>query len=394
MGRIIEPGAVLGVIGGGERARLFALAAERMGYRVHALVGRQAAPASTAAEAEVRSPFEDEAVAVQFAGGCDAVAVLTEHVPPATLRAIARVAPVFPSPEIIEITQNRLTERGFLDSHSLPAVPYCPASSIEEIEDALHELGAPALAKCAMRMPGEADQHRIDRVRQADEAWAKLGERPGVVETLVREKREITVIVARAEDGVIADFAPFECTWRNRVLDLAEPASLEAGIEGKIRSMARTVANKLGLAGVLSVEFFLTPDDQILIHKLIPHPDNAGYLTNEGCASGQFEQLARVMCGMPLGSPRTLKPAVMANLMGDAWSGGDPDLSAVLAYPGVKLTMYGKTEARPGRKMGHLVAVGESVEAARSRVLNARNALTQQQWPEFLPGEKTPAPRG
>ena len=374
--RAILPGAVIGVLGSGQLGRMFAIAARRMGYRVHTFSPDEDTPTGQVADVEVVGAYGDLDAVRRFAEQVDVVTFEFENVPAKTAEAAASRAPVHPDGAVLHTTQQRIREKAFLKKAGLPHVEYREVRTLEELERGLGELGYPAVLKSAAFGYDGKGQSLIARPEQAAEAWRAVGAGECVLEAFVDFEREISVVAARGADGAFAHYRPSANQHTRHILDVAAaPAGVAERVECEAAEIARAVLEKLNVTGVLCTEFFVTPAGGLLINELAPRPHNSGHLTIDACVTSQFEQQLRTVCGLPLGSTEMLRPAAMANLLGDLWEGGEPDWVAALAAPEVKLHLYGKLAARPGRKMGHLTALGETPEAARETVMAARARL-------------------
>jgi 5-(carboxyamino)imidazole ribonucleotide synthase len=380
MNSAILPGATLGVLGGGQLGRMFAIAARRMGYRVHSFSPEDDTPTGQLSDREVRAAYDDLDAVRSFARGVDVVTFEFENVPAATAEAAAGEAPVRPAGAVLHTTQNRLREKGFLAAAGFPVTPFLPVRSEAELRAALASLGTPAVLKTAGWGYDGKGQIRIARAEEAAAAWAALGTGEAVLEAFVDFAAEVSVVAARGLDGSFAHFGLIENQHRRHILDVSvAPAPLAAAAPGLAREaveLARGVLDALAVVGVLCVELFVTTAGRLLINELAPRPHNSGHLTFDACVTSQFEQQLRAICGLPLGATDLLLPAAMANLLGDLWQDGEPDWAAACAFPTVKLHLYGKAQPRPGRKMGHLTALDADAGRARDRVLAARKALT------------------
>ncbi len=389
MSGAIVPGATLGVLGGGQLGRMFAIAARRMGYRVHTFSPEDDTPAGQVSDREVRAAYDDLDAVRAFARGVDVVTFEFENVPAATAEAAAEQAPVRPAGSVLHTTQNRLREKGFLAAAGFPVTPFLAVRSEAELRAGLASMGAPAVLKTAGWGYDGKGQQRIGAVdpgapaalaAAAATAWTAAATGEAVLEKLVDFAAEVSVVAARGLDGSMAHFGLIENHHRHHILDVSlAPAPLAAtapGLEAEAVALARGVLEALDVVGVLCVELFVTTGGQLLVNELAPRPHNSGHLTFDACVTSQFEQQVRAVCGLPLGATDLLRPAAMANLLGDLWQGGEPDWAAACAFPEVKLHLYGKAQARPGRKMGHLTAFAADAGAARQRALQARAALT------------------
>lgn len=373
----ILPGATIGVLGSGQLGRMFAIAARRMGYRVHTLSPDYDSPTGQISDLEVLASYDDLDAVSEFARRVSVVTFEFENVPAATAEAAARCAPVRPAGSILHTTQQRFREKSFLRSAGLPTTPYREVRSIEDLEKAVSELGSPAVLKTAEFGYDGKGQFRIDTAERVADAWNAIGRKEAVLEAFIDFDREISVIAARGDDGQFVHYGAIENQHRRHILDVSiAPARVPDGLAREAVEMARCVLDKLGVVGVLCVEFFVTRDHRLLINELAPRPHNSGHLTVDAFVTSQFEQQLRAVCGLPLGSTAMHRPAAMANLLGDLWAKGEPNWPAACAFPEVKLHLYGKLEPRPGRKMGHLTALNADPEEAYRTVLNARKSLT------------------
>jgi 5-(carboxyamino)imidazole ribonucleotide synthase len=373
----ILPGAVIGVLGSGQLGRMFAIAARRMGYRVHTYSPDRETPTGQVADVEVTAPWEDLDAVRRFAREASVVTFEFENVPAATAEAAAEEAPVRPAGGILHITQHRLREKAFLEKAGFPVAPFAPATSLDELQGALAHVGSPAVLKIAGYGYDGKGQYRLTSPAAAAAAWERAGGQPSIVEAFVDFEREISVVAARGLDGAIAHWGAIENHHRLHILDVSlAPARVEERVAREAIRLAEGLLEALDLVGVLCVEFFVTRCGRLLVNELAPRPHNSGHFTFDASITSQFEQQLRAVCGLPLGSTGQLRPAAMANLLGDLWRGGEPDWAAACRSPEVKLHLYGKLEPRPGRKMGHLTALAPSVEAAERLVLDARDALT------------------
>jgi 5-(carboxyamino)imidazole ribonucleotide synthase len=372
----ILPGSAIGVLGGGQLGRMFAIAARRMGYRIHILSPESQTPAGQIADLEIVAPYDDLDRIRAFARGVDVITFEFENVSAAAAAAAAEHAPVRPSGRALEVAQHRAREKTFLASHGIAVTPFAAVTSERELTEALDQLGYPAVLKTAALGYDGKGQVLIAGPEGAADAWSMLGQREAVVEAFIELEREVSVIGARGVDGRVSHFAPIENTHRHHILDLSiSPARLDVAVAAEAVSVTEAVLEALDYVGLLCIEFFVSRDGRLLVNELAPRPHNSGHLTFDACRTSQFEQQLRAICGLPLGSPALLQPAAMANLLGDLWSDGEPAWERALAHPDVKLHLYGKTAARPGRKMGHLTALAASVDEAEALVLAARSTL-------------------
>jgi len=374
----VLPGGTVGVLGSGQLGRMFAIAARRMGYRVHTYSPDYDTPTGQVADLEVASPYEDLDAVRKFAKKVDVVTFEFENVPAAAVEAAAQVAPVRPGGAVLQTTQHRRREKTFLSQKGFPVTSFAEVLSLADLEKALGRIGYPAVLKAStMSYDGKA-QSRIDRPDEAAAAWKAVEGREAILEGFVRFEKEASVVVARSDDGRLADFGLIENTHDRHILDYSVASGCpDTPLEREAVRLAAAVAEALELVGVVCVELFVTGDGRLLVNELAPRPHNSGHLTVDACVTSQFEQQLRAVCGLPLGSTRYLQAAAMANLLGDLWDKGEPDWRAACAFPDVKLHLYGKSEPRPRRKMGHLTALAELPHQALSRALAARASLSR-----------------
>jgi 5-(carboxyamino)imidazole ribonucleotide synthase len=374
--QILPPGSVLGVLGSGQLGRMFAIAARRMGYRVHTLSPDTDTPTGQVADREITAAYDDLDAVRAFAREVDVVTFEFENVSSAATEAAAHFAPVRPAGSVLHTTQNRLREKAFLSGAGLPVAPYAPVRSLADLETALATLGTPAVLKTAGWGYDGKGQVKITAPEEAVAAWETINGQEAILEAFVDFDRELSVVAARGLDGSFVHYGTIENRHRNHILDVSTaPAVVPPVVERDAVTIARAVLEGLDVVGVLAVEMFLTRDFRLLVNELAPRPHNSGHLTFDACVTSQFEQQLRAICGLPLGSPELLRPAAMANLLGDLWAQGEPDWAAALRDPDVKLHLYGKANARPGRKMGHLTALATTAEAAMRKVVKARERL-------------------
>ena len=378
----ILPGAVLGVLGSGQLGRMFAMAARRMGYRVHVLSPESDTPAGQIADVEVTAPYDDLDAVRRFARSADVITFEFENVPAATAEAAAQMAPVRPAGHVLHVAQQRAREKTFLRDRGFPVTPFASIASEADLEAALRDPGLPGVLKTASFGYDGKGQSMVTSAGALRETWSRMGRPEAVLEQFIPFDREVSVVAARGTGGWTASYGLIENVHERHVLDVSvTPASVPARVEQQAADIARGVLDALDVIGVLCVEFFLTPDGELLINELAPRPHNSGHLTIDACMTSQFEQQVRAVCGLPPGSVELLRPAAMANLLGELWQGAEPDWAAACAMPGVHLHLYGKASPRPGRKMGHLTALAATAGQARAIALDARAALRRHDGP-------------
>lgn len=373
----ILPGATLGVLGSGQLGRMFAIAARRLGYRVHVLSPDDDTPTGQVADVEVKASYDDLDQVAAFARGVSVVTFEFENVPAATTDACERFAPVRPAGSVLHTTQHRLREKSFLRSIGLPTTPFHAVHTLEELVRALDTIRAPAVLKTAAWGYDGKGQAKILHPDDAPRAWDSLKTDEAILEGFVDFESELSVVAARGLNGDFVSYGPIGNAHANHILDVSVcPTGLPPKLNEEAVAMARAVLEALDVVGVLCVEFFLTRDGRLLINELAPRPHNSGHLTIDACVSCQFEQQVRAVCGLPLGSPRQHSPAAMANLLGDVWQNGTPRWDEALAMSDVKLHLYGKQAPRVGRKMGHLTALGVTPDEAVAAAVEARRRLS------------------
>jgi len=374
----VLPGATIGVLGSGQLGRMFAIAARALGYRVHTFSPAYDTPTGQVADVEICEPYEDLDAVRRFAQSVDVLTFEFENVPAATAAAAAEVAPVRPAGSLLAITQHRLREKSALRERGFATTDFVAVRSAQDLRSALESLGGAGLLKTAGWGYDGKGQRRIYSPEEADEAWAELATDEAILEGFVDFERELSVVVARGWDGEVVTYGPVENHHVRGVLDQTlAPAPVDDTLRDRAQALATELAESFGLVGLLCAELFITRDQRILVNELAPRPHNSGHLTIDACVTSQFEQQVRAVCGLPLGAPTQLQPAVMVNIFGDLWADGEPNWEAALrSSPAVKLHLYGKHEPRPGRKMGHLVALAPSLAQAREIALRARRALS------------------
>jgi 5-(carboxyamino)imidazole ribonucleotide synthase len=375
----ILPGATIGVLGSGQLGRMFAIAARRMGYRVHTFSPDEDTPTGQVADYEIKASYNDLDEVKKFARGVSAVTFEFENVPSACVEAAAQFSLVRPGGHVLHIAQHRLREKTFLSENGFPVAPFKRVGSEEDLRIALDAIGYPSVLKTAGFGYDGKGQTKINGAEDARKAIETVKTSESVLEGFIDFEKEVSVVAARGADGSFVHYGVIENEHANHILDISiSPAHVSAKIEKEAIEIARGVLETLDVVGVMCVEFFLTRDEKLLINELAPRPHNSGHLTFDASVTSQFEQQLRAVCGLPLGSTELLKPAAMANLLGDLWEKGEPDWISALKFPDVKLHLYGKTEARRGRKMGHLTALAETANDAANIVNATRRALKQQ----------------
>ena len=376
MTRPILPGATLGMLGSGQLGRMFAIAARRLGYRVHVLSPDTNTPTGQVADLEIYADYHDLDRVAEFARSVDVVSFEFENVPAETTEICQRYCPVRPAGSVLFTSQNRLREKTFLRDAGLPVTPFVAVRSVEDLTTALQQQGTPAVLKTADWGYDGKGQVVIRSVADAGAAWSTLNVPQAILEKFIDFECELSVVAARGLDGEFVSYGPMGNSHSHHILDISVcPAVIPAAVAAEAIAISRAVLEKLDVVGVMCVEFFLTKSGQLLINETAPRPHNSGHLTIDAHVTCQFEQQVRAICGLPLGSSELRSPSAMANLLGDVWEGGEPDWVAALKHSNLKLHLYGKQEARAGRKMGHLTVLADQVQAAEQIVRAARTAL-------------------
>ncbi len=377
---VLLPGATIGVFGSGQLGRMLALVARRMGYRIHTYSPDTDSPTGQVADVEICAPYDDLVAVRNFVRGVDVVTFEFENV----AAAVAQIAeeegvPVRPGGWVLHTTQNRQREKTFLAEAGLPIAPFVTVHNLADLQAGLAQVGYPAVLKTAAFGYDGKGQAKITQPEEAETAWQAIGQQPAVLEAFVHFVREVSVVAARGVDGSFAHYGVIENIHRNHILDLSlAPARVAPEVAREAIEIARTVLEKLDVVGVLCVELFVTGNDRLLVNELAPRPHNSGHLTIEAAVTSQFEQQVRAVCGLPLGSTALLQPAAMVNLLGDLWTTQAPNWQAACALPTVKLHLYGKETARPGRKMGHLTVLADHLDVAQETALLARQKLVEE----------------
>jgi len=376
MKRVLTPGSVIGVLGSGQLGRMFAIAARRMGYRVHTLSPDEDTPTGQVSDIEIRAAYDDLGAVREFASRAGVVTFEFENIPAASIEACAALVPVHPRAEVLHITQHRLREKTFLAKHGFPCAPFRHVRSLAELEAAAQWIGLPAVLKTAGFGYDGKGQRLVKAPQDLQPAWESIGAAEAVLEKFIDFECELSVVAARDQEGRFEPFPACLNTHSQHILDLTlAPAPVDPRIASRAVEITRGILEALDAVGVLCVEFFVARNGGLLVNEIAPRPHNSGHYTFDACVTSQFEQQLRAVCGLPLGSAEQMRPAAMANLLGDLWSDGEPLWQRAAGFPDVKLHLYGKLEARPGRKMGHLTALAHGVEEAKERVLAARAAL-------------------
>lgn len=347
----LAPGSTIGIIGGGQLGRMSALAAARLGYRVHVFCPEADSPTEQVVAAATVAEYTDIAALEAFARAVDVVTFEFENIPADSVRALSNLVPVRPGWKVLEVAQDRVAEKTFFNSIGIETAPWAKVTSAAELKDAVAKLGRPSVLKTTRFGYDGKGQVKITADTDLDEAWASLKTNEAILEGFIDFDGEISVIVARGLDGGSATFDPAWNVHTNHILDTTTiPAPIPRSLAQAAMEAAHKVAGALDLVGLLAVEMFVTKDGRILANEMAPRPHNSGHWTIDACVTDQFEQFVRAVCGLPLGSPERHSDAIMKNLIGDDVN----DWPDILKDPVAKLHLYGKAEAREGRKMGHV----------------------------------------
>jgi len=373
---MILPGATLGVLGGGQLGRMFTLAAHSMGYHVVVLDPDPHSPAGRIAGQHIQAGYTDHAGLQMLGDECAAVTTEFENVPAASLDYLANLCPVRPNAAAVRIAQDRIREKTFFQENGLATAPFAAIYDAGDLEDAFAELTPPLRLKTATLGYDGKGQVQVDTLEQAEAAFEQLGSRNCILEEVVDLACEVSAIVARSIDGHMVSYPVGENRHVRGILDTTlVPARIDGDISARAIDMGRRLATALDYCGVLAVEFFVTRTGALLINEIATRPHNSGHYTVDACVTSQFAQQVRCMCGLPPGAGDLLTPVVMTNLLGDIWTDGAPAWEHILGEPYAHLHLYGKHEARPGRKMGHFNCLATDVDSALQAATRIRDRL-------------------
>ncbi|MDR2219926.1 MAG: 5-(carboxyamino)imidazole ribonucleotide synthase [Methylobacillus sp.] len=371
-GKIVLPPAMLGMLGGGQLARFFVIAAHEMGYRVMVLDPDENSPAGLLAETHLCAAYDDHVALARMAQECAAVTTEFENVPASTLGALAKSVPVHPAAATVAICQHRVSEKNFLRDHGFPHAPYAEINAESDLPaNGLY----PGILKVARFGYDGKGQVRVHSRDEALAAFRNFKSEQCVLEKMLTLDYEVSVVLARNAAGHVVPFPVAENIHRNGILDISiVPARGSTEVREQAQTLAHGVAEKLDYVGTLGVEFFVC-GGQLYVNEMAPRPHNSGHYTIDACVTNQFEQQIRALCGLPLGDARLHSPAVMVNLLGDIWRDGEPEWSTLFAQRDLKLHLYGKHEARPGRKMGHFTVIGDNADEVLQSAMAARQRI-------------------
>lgn len=356
------PGATLGVLGGGQLGRMFCVAARTMGYRVVVLDPDPDCGAGHIADVHIKAAYTDKTALSEMAEQCDAITLEFENIPSQSVRFIADKTSVFPVAESLEIAQNRDLEKQFALKTGLQPVPYFAISKESDLQQAADEVGFPAILKSNTLGYDGKGQFVVTDVTELNEAYNAVDKVACVLEKKINIRCEVSAIVARNANAELAHFPVSENQHREGVLHLSiVPARVDEKITQLAIEGASILADALAYVGILAVEFFVSDENVLYFNEMAPRPHNSGHYTKDACVTSQFEQQVRMMCGLTPGDTRLMSPVVMVNMLGDLWL---PKWVDIFCQSNIKLHLYGKKEARPGRKMGHFNVLAEDVESA------------------------------
>ncbi|MEY3748080.1 MAG: N5-carboxyaminoimidazole ribonucleotide synthase [Pseudomonadota bacterium] len=371
---VILPPAMLGMLGGGQLGRFFVIAAHEMGYRVTVLDPDKNSPAGKIADVHLCAAYDDQTALQQLGETCAAVTTEFENVPAATLDQLAQHCSVHPSASAVAIAQHRVAEKTFFRDSGLPVGDFAVINQESDLPGDSSAL-YPAILKVARFGYDGKGQARVKNRQEALEAFSRFKQETCVLEQMLPLDYEVSVVLARDAGGKVAAFPLAENSHLNGILDVTiAPARASEVIKAKAQALAIQIAEKLGYVGVLGVEFFVS-DGKLLVNEMAPRPHNSGHYTIDACITNQFEQQVRALTGLPLGDSHLHSHAVMVNILGDVWKDAEPAWNKSLAHPNLKLHLYGKHEARPGRKMGHFTVLAKDTESALNQALIARAEL-------------------
>jgi 5-(carboxyamino)imidazole ribonucleotide synthase len=378
---MIPPGKTIGVLGGGQLGRMFAHAAERLGYRVHIYEPEPNGPAGEVAAQETNRPYTDVEALAAFARSVDVVTYEFENIPAEPLWTIENLVPLHPLSNVLEICQNRMREKNWLRKNGFPHVPFAEVEAGDDLGAAIRKIGLPCVVKTADFGYDGKGQIKVSDEATLAKAVASFAKQRCVIEKFIDFKCELSVLVARSSAGEVKVFPVAENIHTKHILDFSiVPARITEAVRGDAEKLALAIVEKLGVVGLLAIELFLTDRGEILVNELAPRPHNSGHWTLDACVTSQFEQHVRAVCGLPLGDVSVVFPVVMVNILGDAWKWadgklvGDANWKAILAEPRAKLHLYGKKEPRIGRKMGHFTVTAATADSAleAARALKSR----------------------
>jgi len=377
---MVLPGSTLGMLGGGQLGRMFTIAARSMGYEVIVLDPDPESPAGKLATDHVCAEYTDQTALDYISRTCDVVTTEFENVPASTLEALANSCPVRPGAQSVLITQDRIHEKTFLRDNGFPTAPFVTIKSESDLEPGLQSVKTPAILKISRFGYDGKGQYAVGSPSDLNNAWQALQGNESVLEQRVPLDMEVSVVLARGTDGQSVTYPVAENIHQNGILDVSMvPARINSSVSEQVNEMAIRIASELDYIGVMAVEFFIS-NGQLLVNEIAPRPHNSGHYTLDASVTSQFEQQVRAVCGLPLGDTHLLSPVVMVNLIGDLWQENKPPAwEALLSHVNAKLHLYGKREARPGRKMGHYNVLAPELESAYNLATAIKTKLEHSQ---------------
>jgi len=372
----ILPGSTLGMLGGGQLGRMFTIAARTMGYEVVVMDPDKESPAGKLATTHICADYTDQAALKKMANSCDVVTTEFENVPASTIEALAKNGPVRPDAKAVTIAQDRIHEKNFLRDSGFATAPFAEIQSFADLQKGISEIGTPAILKVSRFGYDGKGQFSINAESDIEKVWQSLQGEACVLEKRMPLDIEASVVLARGIEGEVLTYPVSENIHEGGILDTSVvPARIDKALEVKVTSMAKEIATALNYVGVMAVEFFIS-DGELLVNEIAPRPHNSGHYTLDACLTDQFEQQVRAVCGLALGDTTLLSPVVMINMLGDIWHNGkEPKWQILLDHPNVKLHLYGKREARPGRKMGHFNVLSAKISDALTLAENLKKQL-------------------
>jgi 5-(carboxyamino)imidazole ribonucleotide synthase len=372
------PGKTIGIFGGGQLGRMTGISARKMGYAIHIFDPSPNCPAGQIADRETNAFYEDKKALEDFVEHVDILTYEFENIPSSTIEFAAQHRPLHPSANVLHTCQNREREKIFLRTNNIPHASFEIVTSADELEAAVAKIGTPCVLKTAdFGYDGKGQIKLSSSDRDLGAIWSQFSAPKAVLEKWIQFDLELSVICARNEKGETSTFPVAENIHTNHILDLSiAPGRISEKTAKEAEALALEIANQLEVVGLIAVEMFLTPEGGIIVNELAPRPHNSGHYTFDGCITSQFEQHIRSICNLPLGSTEILQPTVMVNILGDAWQDGEPDWSSLLEDPNVKLHLYGKAQARAGRKMGHFCVMDKDLDVAIRKATEYRNLVT------------------
>lgn len=373
---MILPGATIGMLGGGQLGRMFTTAAQTLGYNVVVLDPDTNSPAGIIADQHICAKYTDELALKQLADLCDAITTEFENIPASTLAFLEKKTIVHPSSKALASTQNRIIEKEFIASLGIPIAPFVAIRSSDDIDKSLSDFQFPAILKLANFGYDGKGQVVCQTIEDVRNAFNSLDQAECVLEQRINLEREVSTVLARSQSGEINNFPVAENVHVNGILhSTTVPSQLAQSQTEIVTQMADKIAAGLNYVGVMAVEFFISKKGDVLVNEIAPRPHNSGHFTLDACLTSQFEQQVRMLCGLPAGNSDLIEPVVMINILGDVWGNSTPHWDSLLSKPDINLHLYGKKEARIGRKMGHFNVLSSTLDRAESLAEDAFEQL-------------------